>query len=433
MGDTANDDLKQLEVRIFDALNRRFPYFFIVINTALQLDYVSQGSAALIGFDTDELLGSTVDELVHPDDLATAVPMALEMMATGDESLSNPSAAHSVEIPIRIVTKSNGYLAMTLSGRVLDESGRILCVLRPNAERYALDNVLRKLSHGAGLTSLLDAVVELLLSQFSVDAAWVVTPESGVLTTAAHRPIPTDSPYSLVDGIESSIEVVDTERGDELWVVPIVAGASRQVYGGLILPAARNNGPSPYDSHILRRTADLAGLAFARARFDRILESAANTDHLTGTLNRRAVERHISGLDQGSSLPSAVLFADLDGFKAINDSWGHAVGDDVLKTVAARIAANLRPDDVLGRLGGDEFVAVCSSLSPSAVEAVRHRIEFSVSQPMNISGVELVLSASVGVAIAERPEELCGILLRSDADMYERKAGRPDRNPLIQV
>lgn len=428
---TDGDD--DLERRIFDALNRRFPYFFIVINTALELDYVSDGSAALIGFSTEELLGRTVDELVHPDDLATAVPMALEMMATGDESLTNPSAAHTVEIPIRIVSRIDGYLAMTLSGRVLDESGRLLCVLRPSAERYALDNVLRKLSQGAGLSDLVDAVVELLLSQFDVRCAWILGRDGELLTTASGTPLPADDSAALVADLGSKVEVTHSDRGAELWVVPIVAGVSREVYGGMVMPAARPGGPSPYDSHILRRTADLAGLAFARARFDHMLQAAANTDHLTGALNRRAVERHISALDKETSLPSAVLFADLDGFKTINDSWGHAVGDEVLRTVAARIAANLRPSDVLGRLGGDEFVAVCTALSPSAVEGVRKRIEFSVSQPMNIQGLELTLSVSVGVAVAEHASELDGILLRSDSDMYERKASRSQRRTLAQV
>lgn len=121
---------------------------------------------------------------MHPDDLMTAVPMALDMMSTGSESIENPSAAFAAEIPIRITRKDGGHAAMALSGRVLDESGRLLCVLRPSAERYALDSVLRQLSSGADLVTLLDAVVELLLTQFQVPAAWVVSADGELVDRA---------------------------------------------------------------------------------------------------------------------------------------------------------------------------------------------------------------------------------------------------------
>lgn len=414
-------------MRMFDALDERFPYFFILINSSLELDYVSGGVDRLIGFTSDELLGRRVDQLLHEDDLTTAIPMALEMMATGTESLDNPSAAHTVEIPIRVRTKGGDYLAMALSGRVLDDSQSIFCVLRPSAERYALDNVLVKLSDGAGLVPLLEAVIDLLLSQFTVPAGWICTAENGAVATRGNSSAHVLNPESILGELDETIRVVSSPDGGEFWVVPIIAGVSRTIYGALVLPSARPGGPSPYDFHVLRRTADLASLAFARSRFDQMLQLAANTDHLTGTLNRRAVERHISGLTDEAKLPSAVLFADLDSFKEINDRWGHAVGDDVLKTVSARIGASLRPGDVLGRLGGDEFVAVCSSLSADAVQGIRERIEASVSQPMQIRDITLSLSVSIGIAIANRVEDLADVLHRSDSDMYERKSGRAAR------
>lgn len=420
-----NTGISELEAEIFGALNHRFPYYFVVFNSSLRIEYLSAGTAELIGYESGDLLGQTVGQLVHPDDFESSIPVALETMASGNDTIANPSAAQSVEIPVRLLTRTGGYMAVVLSGRVL-ESGRLLCVLRPSAERYALDNVLRKLSGGADLVTLLDGVVNLCLSQFPVRVAWVITPEGTVATTPCETNPDLDLGH-VMSGLGQDILVVTSDSGGELWVVPIIGGISGATLGALVLPASRADGPSAYDAHILGRTADLAGLAFARAKFDQVLRQAANTDPLTGALNRRAVERHIGKLARTDGVSTAVLFADLDGFKAVNDLWGHAVGDEVLMTVAARITAGLREGDVLGRLGGDEFVAVCRADSPEVLERLRDRLESAVAEPMQIQGKQIRVSVSIGVAFAAGVAGVDGILGRSDADMYERKRERQVR------
>ena len=418
-----SEEPDELKIGIFDSLNQRFPYFFIIFNRVLELEYISTGIAELVGYEEGELLGRTVDQLVHPDDLMTAVPMALDMMSTGSESMENPSAAFAAEIPIRITRKDGGHAAMALSGRVLDESGRLLCVLRPSAERYALDSVLRRLSSGADLVTLLDAVVELLLTQFQVPAAWVVSADGELVTRSAQQ-LRSEDLHSIIKALSTEIAIIESTSGEELWVVPVIGGISGATHGAVVMPAGRSGGPSPYDSHILGRTADLASLAFARARFDQVLHNAANTDPLTGVLNRRAIERHLDKLADSLAPSASVLFADLDGFKLINDRMGHADGDEVLTTVASRIASTLRHGDVLGRLGGDEFIAVCRAQSPEVLERMRERIERSVSEPMEIDGAHIAITVSVGMAFAGETDDIASIIHRSDADMYERKAAR---------
>ena len=132
-------------------------------------------------------------------------------------------------------------------------------------------------------------------------------------------------------------------------------------------------------------------------------------------LSRRRTGKHL-----------AVLFFDLDGFKQINDGYGHRVGDDLLIAVGSRIAHLLRPGDTFARLAGDEFVIVCEGLEEEAqIGPVADRIIGAMSIPFDLAGVRVDISASIGVAFAgngDKPEEL---LHRADLAMYQvkRKGG----------
>lgn len=423
---TRNRD-PELELEIFAALNHRFPYFFIIINPDLSLGYVSAGSDALIGFTAEELMTRTVDQLVHPEDLDTAIPMALEMMSTGEESIGNPSAAHSVEIPIRIGTADGDWCAMMLAGRVLDEAGRILCVLRPNGERHALDRVLRMIAFGtesgADLTSTLDAVLDLLLTQFPAAGAAVTGADGRVIISRGEA---TDLQIDGIEEVETkwNTTVYRDSSGLEYWGLEIVGDLTQVDYGHLLMVAPRPGGPSPYDALVMRGTTDLVRLSFARVSFDRMLTEAANTDHLTGVLNRRAVEQHLHSIDRDRDEPVGMLFIDLDGFKEINDRWGHAVGDEVLRRASRRISSTLRDDDLLARLGGDEFIVVCRSVDDATVEMIRDRITTSLRQPIEVNGILIPVSASIGAAVTGLGLDVDELFTRSDLDMYQRKSAK---------
>jgi diguanylate cyclase (GGDEF)-like protein/PAS domain S-box-containing protein len=117
-----------------------------------------------------------------------------------------------------------------------------------------------------------------------------------------------------------------------------------------------------------------------------------------------------------------LLLLDLDRFKTINDSFGHAVGDRVLQVVAQRIAATLRTDDVLGRLAGDEFVAVCPRLRSSDALPLAERIAAAVRAPLQLpSGRELVVTASIGIACVDTEVSPEVALSHADVAMYRAK------------
>jgi diguanylate cyclase (GGDEF)-like protein len=157
------------------------------------------------------------------------------------------------------------------------------------------------------------------------------------------------------------------------------------------------------------------------------LSFMATHDPLTGLPNRALIiDRlgHMLGRSRRNRTPVAALFIDLDNFKSINDSLGHAAGDELLRAVAARLQGVVRESDALGRLGGDEFVVVAEELSLAAgPELIAERMLEALRQPFRIPGHEdtpLTVNASVGVAAASGGS--AGELLRdADIAMYRAK------------
>ena len=118
------------------------------------------------------------------------------------------------------------------------------------------------------------------------------------------------------------------------------------------------------------------------------------------------------------------MFCDLDGFKSINDQFGHAAGDRVLVTVARALASVVRRGDLVARVGGDEFVVLCGEQSgPGAAVEVAERIRSVVEALDAADGVPLPIGVSVGVAAAEADDDEDTLLLRADRAMYARKYG----------
>lgn len=125
---------------------------------------------------------------------------------------------------------------------------------------------------------------------------------------------------------------------------------------------------------------------------------------------------------QRTRAPVAVFFVDLDGFKLVNDSLGHAVGDQMLVDVGRRLRRTLRPADTVSRFGGDEFTILCENIDEAAAAAVAQRIASSLAEPFRVEDRELYASASIGVSIAREHTTTADEMLRdADAAMYQAK------------
>jgi len=154
----------------------------------------------------------------------------------------------------------------------------------------------------------------------------------------------------------------------------------------------------------------------------RRLEAIANTDALTGVLSRKAWEdlarRELTRAEAGGPAPS-VLMVDIDRFKSVNDTWGHAAGDAVLQAFATVAEGHLRPGDQLGRMGGEEFVVLLPRATPVQAAAVAERIRAAAEASTLVEGVRYTLSA--GVATWGRGDRLEQLTARADAALYRAK------------
>jgi diguanylate cyclase len=169
-----------------------------------------------------------------------------------------------------------------------------------------------------------------------------------------------------------------------------------------------------------------SALEYHTARHD--LAQLAKFDSLTGLANRLMLrerfEKSMESLTDDGNLV-ALHFLDLDGFKAVNDKYGHPIGDDLLKQVAQRLQAILRADDTVARLGGDEFIVLQTDLQhKDEAKILARRIIKQLSAPYTIDGATLYVSASVGIATArEQGTQLERLLSCADTALYQAKAG----------
>jgi diguanylate cyclase (GGDEF)-like protein/PAS domain S-box-containing protein len=161
------------------------------------------------------------------------------------------------------------------------------------------------------------------------------------------------------------------------------------------------------------------------------LAERGQRDDLTGLVNRPSLLEKMERLLSESRRTGdqhAVLYCDVDHFKEINDTYGHAIGDEVLRTIATRIRSSVRENDVVARLGGDEFVVVLLGIHGAAdAEAVARKIRSAMSEALVVDGIDLARSFSIGVALV-RPDSTPDRVLRdADAALYEAKEAGRDR------
>jgi diguanylate cyclase (GGDEF)-like protein len=198
-------------------------------------------------------------------------------------------------------------------------------------------------------------------------------------------------------------------------------------------PVLREPLPGRLGRSLESSVTQLSGSIVERGRLETRLAHEATHDALTGIGNRPAA---ISAIEAAmhravrTGATTALFFVDLNDFKAVNDSHGHGVGDEVLRRVAARLAGDLRSGDFLARLGGDEFVVVAEGIEDvgEATHLARRIIE-AVSRPIEFDGFSINIGAAVGVGLTlDGPEEPLHLLARADAAMYRAK--RRDRSAI---
>jgi diguanylate cyclase (GGDEF)-like protein len=184
----------------------------------------------------------------------------------------------------------------------------------------------------------------------------------------------------------------------------------------------------PWVSHqvSLARAVRLTKLAFERQRSEELLLHAARHDTLTGVANRAQFFERLGDLGQPERrhhASAAVLYLDLDGFKSVNDTHGHAAGDVVLRTVTARMVHAVRAGDLVARLGGDEFAVLCVDVaSTEQATALADRLIDAVADPIDVGTTKVRVGVSIGIALADVGAAVAAELLdAADRALYDAK------------
>ena len=217
-----------------------------------------------------------------------------------------------------------------------------------------------------------------------------------------------------------------SEQYESYVAVPIALGGTTYGVAGFAAQRARDVPLSQADRDFIRLIGALLGVAIERREQQQQLDSLAFFDSLTGLPNRVLLEDRIVQTIETARRKStvfAIVFLDLDGFKAVNDAGGHSAGDAVLRTVAKRLRGAVRASDTVARMGGDEFVVVLPEVRDAAGAAdVAAKLIADVSEPYEAGGERRVLGASAGIALYPHDGgDAEALLINADRALYRAK------------
>jgi diguanylate cyclase (GGDEF)-like protein/PAS domain S-box-containing protein len=366
------------------------------------------------------LIGMNEVDLVHPDDLTAVMPLRTRVYQDGT----------TAEIVVRFRTLTGSWRWMSVRARpLLDHAGQVTGAViglrdvtdettmarRLERSERTFRTAMEEAPQGMALADLQDQV-----TQVNPALARILgEPREGVLgrhlaefyvRTDPNRPT---CAQSLLESGDSQMPAHEHQllAGDPL---------PRWVSHSVSLIRDADGTPSFFVHHVVDVTRS--------KRREEDLGYRASHDLLTHLLNREGLMDRLEDwlpLSEGSG-GVALLFADLDGLKAINDEHGHAAGDEVIIEVARRLERSVRRGDVVARISGDEFVVLLDRIqTPEAAAVVAENARQGVTGPVTVSGVEVPVTVSIGVASARPGESAADLLARADAALYRAKqAGR---------
>ena len=395
------------------ALGTAIPAVFV--DRDITVRWVSDSIEDVMGHRPSMLLGTHALDLIHPEDLHQLQELIAFEVARPVAYGGNADPARTALNVARIRHADGSFHFYEMAATNLlarEDINGFLLLLRIATERFFLDQSYRDLAVGKPARQVIDTLVELLEHQVR-GARVAITCEAGHTDAVV-----ADDVFAEMLATGERSRAVGDER---VWLLPIEAGGERLGYTTLVGSLPEQT--SRWTEVVIGRVHDQVALTVARDRASRALRALASSDPLTGLDNRRTFFDRIDQAHRASR-PStmAVLYLDLDGFKAVNDEAGHLVGDAILVSVGERIHQVVRTADSLARLGGDEFTLLVRGL-PSADEAaaLAARLLAAISEPIAVDGDKWSVSASIGVAFTHDSSTVSTLLATADASLREAK------------
>jgi diguanylate cyclase (GGDEF)-like protein/PAS domain S-box-containing protein len=418
----------------------------VVIDGAGVVQFASDAVNEVIGYAPSDLVGHPMFEFMHPDDLEDTIA-AFENIV-GDSARWPPAL-------MRIIGKSGTDVPVEVIGHGMFDDpviqGAVYSIHRMD-ETMLLHRILEALATGQPLGAVLRLVTEMVeVPPLDIEVAVLYDPdeEGGFLSRAAHSAsdamnkafdlADADLPWNallantsevdrdtvgltLVPELPPSVRTMLVDEGYlECWVTALVVDG--RVVGALVTLSRSPTLPGRTVRMRMLRARDVSELAFVRMDYEDQLRHAAMHDRLTNIANRaRFLDALEHGIGQTVGPLTGVLFLDLDGFKPLNDQYGHAFGDAVLVHVAQRIDASVRANELAARLGGDEFAVLIEGLrDPEDARTLAERLCDSLNEPIDVDGTVAQVSVSIGVAVGPSSADRTVLLAAADQAMYDAK------------
>ena len=385
---------------------------------------VSASAAEFTGTYPAEMIGKTVHDYFTPEHAAAAFATEKTIMDTGLAITDFEEPHLRPGTPEEETLSASKQPLRDFDGRIIgtfgisrDITARKISERELEARTAELDRV------GRELKTLLDASPDLMARYDRELRCTYANPAARELTGVemlGHTSRERGYSEDFLESWERSLRHVldtgqDTEEEFNVWV----GGAYRFLHTRFV-PELDADGEV---ASVLSVSRDLT----ERRRIEEALAEQAVRDPLTGLANRTLLVSRIREaieLDGGADGRLAVLFLDLDRFKLVNDSLGHAAGDELLASVADRLRKAVRRGDLVARFGGDEFVVLCENVAGHAEAAsIAQRIIDCLIHPFNCAGKPMHVRTSIGIALAHGPDTTVDELLRdADAAMYQAKS-----------
>ena len=383
-----------------------------------RITYVNPAGAAMLGYTVDELVGQDVALLHHPDAYRSVVQLR-------EEASRHGSASGLVEHRRKDGTT---FVADSTISLLYDDAGSPIGLVR------TVHDVTAELALLGDRQAAEQRLQAILLTMRDLVVMLSPTGEASYASPSFSEALGYDPAELVGTNIFALVHPDDlqpaaaraAERLGEAPGVPVqpIEVRLRTASGDYVWYEAVANPMPSADGSATELLVSLRTIHDRKQREDH-LTWLARTDPLTGLTNRLGLLEQLEELlHDDRAQPLAVLFVDLDGFKDVNDGFGHQTGDLVLVEVGRRLASCVRQHDLVARLGGDEFVLLLRSAPADLPAVMAERVAAAVSRPFTVSDTELSLSASVGVA---RPDLAAGaqqVLWDADRAMYQAKLRR---------